>query len=101
MPVMVNALPLESRDREALRLQRCIEAAQSPQSATSGDEALLFRLAADLIASRSAISAVNLARAAEGFDMPASVAQEALRRGLVVSLPRFRERLLRQIGVSS
>ena len=101
MLFMLNALPIESRDHEALRLQRCIAAARSPQSATIGDEALLFQLAAQLISSRSAISAVNLARAAEGFEMPASVAHEALRRGLIVSLPRFRERLLQQIGFSS
>lgn len=98
---MLDVLPMQSRDHEALRLQRCIAAARSPQLATNGDEALLFQLAAQLVSSRSAIFAVNLARAAEGFEMPASVAQEALRRGLIVSVPRFRERLLQQIGFSS
>lgn len=96
---MANALPIQSRDREALRLQRCHAAALGSQSATSGDEALLFQLAAEMISPRSEIAAANLVRAAEGFGKPPSVASEALRRGLIVSLPRFRERLLQQFGI--
>lgn len=98
MRFMANAFPIQSRDREALRLQRCHAAALTPQSATSGDEALLFQLAAEMISGRLEIAARNLVRAAEGFEKPPSVASEVLRRGLIVSLPRFRERLLQQFG---
>jgi hypothetical protein len=51
-----------------------------------------------MISGRSEIAAGNLVRAAEGFEKPPSVASEALRRGLIVSMPRFRERLLQQFG---
>ncbi len=101
MPVMASDSTIQSRDREAFRLQRCRAAALGPQPATSADEALLFQLAAELIAFRSATAAANLMRAAEAFAKPTSVASEALRRGLIVSLPRFRERLLQQLGVSA
>ena len=99
MRFMANAFPIQSRDREALRLQRCHAAALNPQSATSADEALLFQLAAELIAPRLASAAGNLVRAAEGFEKPPSLASEALRRALIASLPRFRERLLQQFGI--
>jgi hypothetical protein len=101
MRVMVNAVSIESRDREAFALQRCRAAALGPQSATNGDEALLFQLAAEMISPRSEIAAANLVRAAEAFEKPPGVAQEALRRRLVVSLPRFRERLFKQLGIGA
>lgn len=91
---------VSARDREALRLMRCLAAAREQKPAANFEEALLFRLASELVASRSATASVNLARAAEGFSKPASVAREALRLDLVVSLPRFREQLLQQLAAS-
>lgn len=102
-----------SRASESALLQRCLaviramgtQGACEACKAADAREAHVFLLASSAIRSRYPIQAQALSRAAEAyFDVHPGdrlAPEEAVRRGWVISVPRFRDMLERQIAVTS
>lgn len=95
---------VEAADPRALEqdlLARCAAAARAPfPRAANAAEASLFLLAAGVLPAQFVAEAASLRAAAEGFRQDGATldAAEVLRRGWVVSLPRFRQGLGEQLS---
>lgn len=95
----------ESRDREAEMLKKCVLVGRGEcLAAASSAEANVFRVAAMLLESRFPLEAKRLACVGEEYFAadPASKlpAVEVIRNGWLISLPRARDLLERQILVT-
>lgn len=90
---------MDPRAREEVKLERCAAAARGGVLAVDAEEASVFLLAARLLPSELGVEAGRLFAAAESFRAAGSAvdAGEVVRRGLVVSLPRFRQGLVERL----
>ena len=93
---------MNAREQESALLDRCLLVARHRQSvAANGTEANVFRLAGSVLRSRLPVEASRLKQASADYfaqhpDERLS-AEDAIRRGLVVSLPRLRDMLSHQL----
>lgn len=91
-----------AREREAAMLARCVAIACGRSETLQADDAPVLALAASLLQHRRPEAAHALATAAEQVrstqHAPQATLAELLRSGLITDLPRFKERLLRQLG---
>jgi hypothetical protein len=95
---------MNARDTEALLLDRCAAAAQGISHATDQRDANVFRLAAMVIQSRFPQASQGLMQASNDYFLQHPEEQlppvEVVHKGWVISLPRLRDMLSRQLEKS-
>lgn len=93
---------MNARDNERQLLNRCVFVVEHPEaSACSAAEANVFRLAGSVLRSRLPVASAHLKAVSGAYfalhpdeQLPAD---EVVRRGLVVSLPRLRDMLSQRL----
>jgi hypothetical protein len=94
---------MTARELEANALARCVEAARSTSATVhSAQEANVFRVAAMVLASRWPVQAARWRQLSDAYfaQHPADklAVEQVVRNGWVLSLPRLRDMLSRQLG---
>lgn len=94
---------MTAREAEREMLRRCASVARAASAmAFDQKEANVFRLAAMVVQSRFPKEAAQLMQVSDGCfsSHPADLlpAAEVVRRGWVISLPRLRDRLIRELA---
>ena len=96
-PWPIPMIDVSPRDAEAEMLQRTLNAVQGEALASDARDALVFKCAASILRPNFPEAAKALDRASKAYfsahpgeELPV---QEVVRRGWLISLPRFRDRL--------